>query len=74
MHRNDWDSVVKNAEKTEHEAAQNETALKHYQKIYGNNSHEGKKAMNKSFQESCNTVLDTNWDLVFKGQILNFIN
>jgi suppressor of G2 allele of SKP1 len=55
---------------TEIDKPQGDAALQHFfQSIYSNASDDVKKAMNKSFQESCGTCLSTNWEEVKKDRV-----
>lgn len=67
----DWDEVEKEIKKQEaDEKPEGEAALDAmFQLIYGSSSDEVRRAMNKSFQESCGTVLSTNWPEVSKGKV-----
>ena len=70
LHKKDWDSVVKTAERTEEEDPPSEEALnKLFRAIYSSSSPEVQKAMNKSFQESAGTVLSTNWNQVSQDKV-----
>lgn len=70
IHKQNWDKLAKEVEKSEETEAQSEEALNQlFKKIYSNASPEVQKAMNKSFSESGGTVLSTNWDEVSKGKV-----
>ena len=63
----DWAAIEKNLAKEAEEKAEGEAALNEmFQKIYSDASDDVKKAMNKSFQESGDTVLSTNWNEIGK--------
>ncbi|XP_055837073.1 protein SGT1 homolog [Episyrphus balteatus] len=70
IHKQNWDKIAKEVEKSEESEAQSEEALNQlFKKIYSNASPEVQKAMNKSFSESGGTVLSTNWDEVSKAKV-----
>eukprot|EP00796_Vickermania_ingenoplastis_P011822 gene11822-8132_t len=63
----DWSSFDL---KDEDEKPEGEAALQNlFQQIYGNGTDEQRKAMIKSFTESCGTVLSTNWEDVGSRQV-----
>lgn len=59
----DWDKIVRDFEEEEKSESSADDMLK---KIYEGGSDETKRAMIKSFTESCGTVLSTNWDEIGK--------
>lgn len=70
IHKQNWDKIAKEVEKSEESEAQSEEALNQlFRKIYSSATPEVQKAMNKSFSESGGTVLSTNWDEVSKGKV-----
>ncbi|KAI1305293.1 Glucose-insensitive transcription protein 7 [Halotydeus destructor] len=64
-----WDKIVQDFEEEEKKVSGESSVDELFRQIYSQGDENVRKAMNKSFVESCGTVLSTNWKDVKEKEI-----